>query len=505
MSRSRVLRTYMLAATLAVAAGMHGQQPFMLQPGFQASQLGIFQVSSPGVGSILPMPDGGAIISGFFNLSGQPAAVRTLIRITSYGLRDLSFQGAGGVDGGAGGGGWIKPWGDMMYVGSGGGLIRRFTLTGGILDPSFEMGEDFTLWQPVQDGDYHVYPDGSFVMSGAHFLSDTVNGFQGVYSLIWFTNTGHLDQTRQHRWCNGVIYEIEQQPDGKFLCTGTASEYEGMPIPQTFRVHPDGTLDTTFDASAIGWGEVQRFTVLDDGRILASGLFKSSFSSPDSLHFVRLMPDGSLDPTFNNDLVVRRFHTGQPPRFILPWHTRLPDGRILLHGNFQEVDGRSRTGIALLDENGYLLDDAFTGTGCGAFQIGQSIFHLTMGAALAPDGSLFIHGGYIGFDDGTTNDPGQRMVSKLYGPTVGMEEREALPFRLYPNPATTHATVELEQLPKNGVLVLRDALGREVLQQRVAGHYNTMGLQGLGGGVYLLELWSDGQRAATRRLVLSSP
>lgn len=180
----------------------------------------------------------------------------------------------------------------------------------------------------------------------------------------------------------------------------------------------------------------------------------------------------------------------------------LPDDRILLHGNFKEVDGVSRTGIALLDENGYLLDDAFTGGGCGTYQNGQIIFHLTMGAALAPDGSLFIHGSYIGFDDGFTNDPGQRMISKLYGPTVGIAEQEALAFSLYLNPASTLVTIQLEQLPRNGQLLLRDAMGREVLRQRMAGYQNKVELQGLGAGVYLLEFWEDGIRKAAQRLVV---
>lgn len=495
------IRSVLLVATFAVATSAEAQQPFMLQPGFRASQLGTFQVT-PYVGSILPLPDGKVIISGQFNLTGQPAAASSFIRLLPNGLRDPSFLGWGSPNGGSGGGGALKQWGDMVYV-SPATTVRRYNLSDGVEDPTFDMyTNSFHLFSPVQSGDYHLYPDGSIVISGAHILNDTANGSQGMYSLIWFTNTGHLDQTKQHRWCNGVIYEIHEQPDGKFLCSGPLSEYEGTPVPQTFRVHPDGELDTSFDASAIAWGEVNRFSVLDDGRIIASGVLKSSFSSPDTLQIVRLMPDGSLDPSFNNMLEARRLHPPYLDKFIEIWHTMLPDGRILLHGNFREVDGEPRVGIALLDADGYVLDDAFTGAGCGTYQNGQVIFHLTMGAALAPDGSLFIHGSYIGFDDGFTNDPGQRMISKLYGPTVGIAVHEAFSFSLYPNPATTYATVQLEQLPRNGVLVLRDALGREVLRQRVAGYHNTVPLQGLGRGVYLLELWDAGQRLQSEQLVV---
>ena len=391
----------------------------------------------------------------------------------------------------------------MVYVMSVGGAVLRYSISDGIPDSSFDIYmNNFGTLNPVQSGDYHLYPDGSIVIGGAHILNDTANGFEGMYSLIWFTNTGHLDQSKQHRWCNGVIYEIHEQPDGKILCTGTASVYEGTPVPQTFRIQPDGELDTSFDASTIGWGEVNQFSVLPDGRIIASGILKSSAASTDTIQIVRLMPDGALDPTFNNTLDARFLEPPYHDKWFSVWHTVLPDGRILLHGNFKQVDGEPRKGIALLDADGYLLDDAFTEGGCGTYQNGQTIFHLTRGAAFGPDGSLFIYGSYIGYDDGTTNDPGQRMISKLYGPTVGMAEHEAVSFSLYPNPATTYVTVELEAMPRNGQLVLRDALGREVLRQRVAGYHNTVPLQGAGKGVYLLELWEEGERRVAQRLVV---
>ena len=50
---------------------------------------------------------------------------------------------------------------------------------------------------------------------------------------------------------------------------------------------------------------------------------------------------------------------------------------------------------------------------------------------------------------------------------------------------------------------LRDALGREVMQQRVAGYQNTVPLQGLGAGVYVLELQDRGRRVAVQRVVVS--
>jgi hypothetical protein len=125
-----------------------------------------------------------------------------------------------------------------------------------------------------------------------------------------------------------------------------------------------------------------------------------------------------------------------------------------------------------------------------------------VGIVPAPNGSYYIYGVYHGYNDGTTNDPTQRFISRLYGLNVGIAEQERITFKLYPNPASTQLTVELEQLPEQGELLLRDALGREMLRERIAGHYPTLSVQQLPAGLYLLEVWSKGQRVGSERVVV---
>jgi hypothetical protein len=57
-------------------------------------------------------------------------------------------------------------------------------------------------------------------------------------------------------------------------------------------------------------------------------------------------------------------------------------------------------------------------------------------------------------------------------------------------------------LPAQGELLLRDALGREMLRERIAGHYPTLSVQQLPAGLYLLEVWSKGQRVGSERVVV---
>ncbi len=64
--------------------------------------------------------------------------------------------------------------------------------------------------------------------------------------------------------------------------------------------------------------------------------------------------------------------------------------------------------------------------------------------------------------------------------------------------------VNRQHVPPGSVLLLRDALGREVLREGVTGHYHVMPLHGLGSGMYLLEVLQGGRRLAAQR-VLCAP
>ncbi|MCB0765243.1 MAG: delta-60 repeat domain-containing protein, partial [Flavobacteriales bacterium] len=263
------------------------------------------------------------------------------------------------------------------------------------------MVSAFPLFAGLQGGDYHVFPDGRVLMSGAHTLNDPVRGFVGLYNLIWFTNTGYLDTTRVHRTSNGVIYNFKEQPDGRFLCSGTMTTYDGQPVGKVFRIDAAGALDPTFNAP-LPWGQAYAYHTLADGRIMLGGYFKPE-GTTDTLCTLRLMPDGTVDPSFHPVRGAATFATGSPVPYVLDIEP-LADGRCVIVGRFDQLEGEVRGGIALLDEHGDLLEDAFTGEGCGLY-IYQSPsidipYKAITGITPAPDGSYYIHGGYHGYDDG---------------------------------------------------------------------------------------------------------
>jgi hypothetical protein len=479
-------------ASLATAVGI-AQQPFELDNSFQV------QMINSTVGSVVELADGKMLASGFIQYPGDPNPLSAVTRLLPNGMRDPSLPWAPG-------GGPIRPWNDLWYVGGGQGVVRL--QADGTWDPNFFPGfingsEPSDLFSIGQGGDFAVRSNGGLLLAGDHPLTDMVRNFVGSYQLVWVNPSGELDTTRIHRKANGTLWSISELPDGKFMTgAGGVTIFDDRPVGGIIRTLPDGALDTTFMSPTCTWGIPYCYRAQSDGKILVGGFMQ--FNGADTLELVRLLSTGALDTSFNNDLQLTHVYdangSGAHIRQITPWGA----DRYIITGRFTHVDGEVRGGIAMIDSAGHLLDDYLPGPNCvsPAMSVGGFPYIELGGLTHLSAGDYLIYGGYIGYHDGVTEHPMQRTISRLSGGVVGITEQEYSPIQIYPNPANTLATVELEQLPHNSQLVLRDAMGREVLRQRVAGYHNNVELQGLGAGVYLLELWEDGSRKAAQRLVV---
>ncbi|HMS41624.1 MAG TPA: delta-60 repeat domain-containing protein, partial [Pyrinomonadaceae bacterium] len=110
------------------------------------------------------------------------------------------------------------------------------------------------------------------------------------------------------------------------------------------RLHPDGSLDTTF----IGVGPtgpsgiVDDIVVQPDGKILIASFNMFAYNGTPVGRFARINTDGSLDTTFNNNLGAG--FNASTKKIVLQ-----SDGKILVGGTFQTVNGTSSRGIARLE------------------------------------------------------------------------------------------------------------------------------------------------------------
>jgi uncharacterized delta-60 repeat protein len=477
----------LLAALFCAVSRMHAQVPFALDPGFGVD------MDRESITALIPLPDGKVLISGrlYFGSSIQQVS---LSRLNHDGTRDLSFsEGYGGGD--------LAAWMDKYYVRSG-DIIRRILPDGGVDDDFIGLNSG-PYFSSGAGGDFHVYPDGRVLLSGLHLLSDSVREFSGWYNLVWFSNTGYLDTTAHHRRCDGFVDGLMALPDGKFICSGVLTEYEGHTTSNILRVMPDGALDTTF-YTGVNWGVAGSFLPLSDGRVYAGGLFRIA-GDPDTLRLVRFLPNGSLDPTFHNN---QSYWKGALLGSAVNGVYQLAPNKLVVSGYFQYVAGEYRGGICVVDSSGELLDDYFVGAGCGPWN-DQGYIQANIGGFVpAPDGSYYIYGSYHGYNDGTTNDPSQRMVSRLYGLDVGVREEplKASGLQVYPNPAQEWVRLDysVDRSMVSPVIVVQDVAGRTMTRLDLTDHLGQRVLDTRMWlpGVYTVQLLSGGSRLATEKLVL---
>jgi len=264
-------------------------------------------------------------------------------------------------------------------------------------------------------------------------------------------------------------------------------------------------LDTTFQAN-VWWGGAYGFLPLEDGRVYAAGLFRVEGLS-DTLHLVRFMPDGSLDPTFNNLLKFRVVETTASMGAVANRIHSFGDDRLIITGAFELADGEPRRGICMVDTSGQLSMDAFVDAGCGNYNYNGFIHGSMRGIIPAPEGNYYIWGAYHGYDDGTTNDPQQRFISRLHGPHVGVQEVLEQPvLRIFPNPAQEQVTFEFERsrLGSDASISVRDALGREVYRQRLSGreHPVVWDTRAVPDGSYIVTLLSGKGPPGSEKLII---
>jgi len=169
---------------------------------------------------------------------------------------------------------------------------------------------------------------------------------------------------------------------------------------------------------------------------------------------------------------------------------------IVVTGRFDRVDGEVRGGIAMLDADGNLVNDAFTGEGCGLYDYNGSLYKSISGITPAPDGSFYIYGAYHGYDDGTTNDTTQRMVSRLHGLDVGVREDPLPPhaIQIAPNPGTDQMTITAApDLTPNSTVQLVDAQGRVIATTTIANARSGWNIGDVAAGCYAVHIL-DGTR-----------
>jgi uncharacterized delta-60 repeat protein len=181
----------------------------------------------------------------------------------------------------------------------------------------------------------------------------------------------------------GYVTGVAPQPDGKVIIGGLFTEYNSIPRRYFTRTRADGSLDLSYRIVDVN-GPIFSFLVQGDGRIVIIGSF-SQVNGTNRNGIARMNPDGSLDLSFNS---------GSGPNTSFDKLVMISGGRFLISGGFTSYNGTNRSYLARLDSNGG-LDTSFQLPFLG----GSSIHSM----AEQPDGKIIISGAFQSIDGYSRN------------------------------------------------------------------------------------------------------
>ena len=200
----------------------------------------------------------------------------------------------------------------------------------------------------------------------------------------------------------GIVYSTIIQPDGKIICGGEFTSFNGVARNRIVRLNTDGSIDATFNPTSGFNGTVYSLSVQLDGKIICGGVF-TSINGVTRNRIARLNGDGSLDASFNPGT---GFNIG-PTSYGVKSMALQPDGKIICGGDFTTFNSVNRNRIARLNEDG-TLDTSFNpGTG---FNSGSSQYVCVFSIGLQPDGKIICGGDFSSFN-GVNRNMGARLNS----------------------------------------------------------------------------------------------
>jgi uncharacterized delta-60 repeat protein len=312
----------------------------------------------PSVRATAEFPDGRIIIAGEITAYNATPA-NNILMILPDGTVDPTFDPGSGPDGiilavALQSDGKIIIGGEFnSYDGTTRHRVARLN-SDGSLDPTFQMigtgigGIGYTVVNAVC-----VQSDGR-IIAGGQFNSYN-NGV--VYGLIRFNSNGTRDMGFNNgQGSSGPIHTITVLSDDRVLITGIFNSYNGITRHTIARLASDGTLDESFDAGMPN-DHILTTTVAPDGKVIIGGRF-TSISGVARGRVARLHANGDLDGGFT---------TGTGAAGTVLASARLGTGRIVIGGQFTQVNGQTANRIAVLEANGMPSGTFTAGTGMGAW------------------------------------------------------------------------------------------------------------------------------------------
>jgi uncharacterized delta-60 repeat protein len=166
-------------------------------------------------------------------------------------------------------------------------------LSNGQIDPTFNIGTGFSGGSPLPGSVRNILrqSDGKFICVG-HFTNYNGNS---VNRIVRLNSDGSIDNTFNiGTGFDGRVLNSILQSDGKIICIGEFTDYNGNSVNSIVRLNSDGSIDNTFSIGNgfTGFDDLARtLYLLSDNTLLVSGYFEQYDDYPNSDYLVRLFTE----------------------------------------------------------------------------------------------------------------------------------------------------------------------------------------------------------------------
>lgn len=221
-------------------------------------------------------------------------------------------------------------------------------------------------------------PDRDFTLQADEVEGGTIGGSAAAKVTIVDNDFDEFPGLGFSFWTNAYargLQSLARDSRGRLIAGGGFSGVNGSPANNVARLLPSGEVDPSFQPGAGANDAIYSVAVDSSDRILIAGSF-TAFNGVPAGRIARLLPDGTLDPSFD----VGTGFDGFVERVEIE-----PDGRILAGGLFAHFNGQTRLAVALLNDSD-VLDETFVPDS------GISLYsnYFCHGAFLSPDGIIVV-------------------------------------------------------------------------------------------------------------------
>lgn len=330
----------------------------------------------------------------------------------------------------------------------------------GSIDSSF-----LSACLPITNRSFSVQQDGKIIIARSSLNQNNL-------FFVRLNKNGNADtsfKTKSSSFDN-FIETIEILNDEKIIVTGRFQKVNNINHNQIARLNFNGILDTIFNPSAQFQSIyfISKIIEQPDKKLLVSGVFylkNNSIATP----IVRIDSNGILDTTFK---LERRFNGLVKSMYLQK------DGKILIGGNFTDLNGVGNGNIIRLHSDGKIDSSFVTG---GGFDGGVSV--------IIPSGKnkILVGGSFSNYDS--------HLFSRIIRLNLEWEDSNLVidtnfQFSIFPNPTSSHFRITSPKFIN--LITITDAIGKEILRIEPMAFDTEINIRDASPGVYFVTVFSDG-------------